>query len=187
MKVLTHAPPYRRKKEHLAIQESGQWVSLCGTYPYEGAETNKGTWVVCDKQAGDALCGTCSLRKRKLENPPEPRPPLPCTDPDALVTLWTRADDGRALVHTCSLGVSWKSRCGVENNSHAPDRWRKVFAQPASLVTCSLCLKAEELYEGHPPHKQKKSKSDQERVKLWLDAWYANQGAYHHSDPRSEK
>ena len=182
MKVLTYVPPKRRKKEHLAIQENGKWVSLCGIYPYESAEPSKGAWVVRDEQPSDNICGTCYLRKRKLENPPEPRSPLPCMDPDAIVTLWTRENDERALVHTCAPGDTKKSRCGVQNPSYALDRWEKVFAQPASLVTCSLCLKAEGLYEGHSPYKQKKSGKG-----TWLDAWHVNQGAYHHSDPRGKK
>jgi len=179
MKILAHDPRRNDRLEHLTEQVDGAWTALCQPGLCEGDTTSKGTWVVRDKDDKDFICSTCAAKQEKLDNPPESTPPLPCTDPGKLVTLWTRQGDERAQVHSCVNLKSEKSRCGVGNPSYTPDRWTTQAAQPASKITCSLCMKAEKLWPDWPPHKHRKKhvsrdihESPEERdTRLW-NAWH---------------
>lgn len=173
--VLIHDPQTNKRWEHYAIEADGVWRALC-TWIESGDYTSKGQWTLAEMTSQHEVCGNC----RKIHNKkvPQPHEPLPCTEPEKLVTLWTREGSEWARVHSCAPGPTRQSRCGVKNPSHAPDRWTKKHAQPARLVTCSFCLKAEGLYEGHPAykHKAKKVKVDTQaaQAKEWqekLAAW----------------
>lgn len=117
---------------------------------------------------------------------PKPRPPLPCNEPNKMVFLWVRQDpDREVLTHSCLRETSLKSHCGVSNPIDSPKRWRFILGE-ASEVTCSLCMKAEGLYPGWPPHKHRKLKrrgvrprprtraeQEIEDLKAWLDTGHA--------------
>jgi hypothetical protein len=173
----------RENIAHLIRETDGIRHALCSPrekYPYEGRKLSRAKWIVRCKQEHDSICSHCQRSLEALDRPEKPPVALPCTRPDAPVALWMRRDGGRGvLVHSCAGEDALKSRCGVKNPRHDPERWWPVQPGKAREITCSLCLRAEGLYKGRP--------RQSEHVQTLLDDWLAFTGEYHRSDPRKKE
>jgi len=155
MKVLAHEPPRSRKSEHYVREADGVLVALCQRRLREGGRTDKGVWTVRDKQDRDCICWTCDGMQKRLDGPPEPKPSVPCKEPNKAVVLWVRrVPDQRALAHSCPNQDSLKSHCGVVNPESDPERWWSVSGK-ASEIACVSCMRAEGLYPDWPPYKHR--------------------------------